>query len=434
MIGETFGNYEVLAFLGKGGMGQVFLAQHLRIARRAAIKVLAPALTKNPEAVKRFFTEARATSLIHHPGIVEVFDCGIDARGRAYIVMEYLEGETLAAYLKRAGPMSWILACAIGKKIADAVGAAHGSGIVHRDLKPENVILWAGEPRFPSPGTSVKVLDFGIAKLRVMEAPVEGITREGIMLGTPRYTAPEQWGRAAHVDQRADVYSLGCMLHEMICGAPPFASDRMQALMVAHMFQAPPAASQLVPAIPAWLDQLILRMLAKDPKERPASMVEVAGTLQAGDDEPRQPSPPGASPEARPSGSTRSPRRAVVVRGAGLTVAAGGLAGLLLALGSPHGGRSKVRGEPSHAAPPAAAPARIVTASSVAAPLPAPLPLPTPELGRDGVPAREVPRAPSTPVPLAGPPRRRRAPPSPAPRPGKSLPANPPETDGIIEL
>src|SRR5581483_2323747 len=253
MIGETFGNYEVLASIGKGGMGEVFLAQHGRIARRAAIKVLSPGLTSDADVVKRFLTEARATSLIRHPGIVEVFDCGVDARGRAYIVMEYLEGETLAGYLARARRLPWPLACAIGRQVADAVGAAHGSGIIHRDLKPENVFLWAGGPGGPAPGVAVKVLDFGIAKLLSLDARAERITRDGVLLGTPRYTSPEQYFGAAEVDQRTDVYSLGCILFEMICGAPPFVVERLQALMAAHMFEPPPAASGIVPAIPAWL-------------------------------------------------------------------------------------------------------------------------------------------------------------------------------------
>jgi len=323
MIGETFGNYEVLAAIGKGGMGEVFLAQHQRIARRAAIKVLSPELTRYPDAVKRFLTEARATSLIRHPGIVEVLDCGIDARARAYIVMEYLEGETLAAYLKRAGRLPWRLACAIGRQIADAVGAAHGSGIVHRDLKPENVFLWAGDPGAAAPGVAVKVLDFGIAKLLSFEARAERITRDGVMLGTPRYTSPEQFFGASEVDQRTDVYSLGCIVFEMICGAPPFVIDRLQALMAAHMFEPPPAASAAVPAIPAWLDQLLARMLAKTPEERPASMVEVAGLLAAAGE---------AAPHSGPSARAVTRQRAVTIRAAALAVAAGGVAvGLLLA-------------------------------------------------------------------------------------------------------
>src|SRR5215831_13553359 len=137
MIGEALGNYAVVAPLGKGGMGMVFLAEHQRISRRAAIKVIAPELTEDPAILRRFFDEARATSLIRHPGIVEVYDCDVDRSGRAYIVMEYLEGETVASCLRRMGRLSWNAASGVARRVAEAVGAAHESGIVHRDLKPD---------------------------------------------------------------------------------------------------------------------------------------------------------------------------------------------------------------------------------------------------------------------------------------------------------
>src|SRR3954451_10687398 len=136
MVGEMFGGYRVLAKLGAGGMGEVFLAAHQRIERRAAIKVLIPELTQNPDIVRRFLTEARATSLIRHPGIVEVFDCDVDPSGRAYIVMEYLEGETLADVLDRQRRLPYDEACAVAAKVAEALAAAHAQGIAHRDLKP----------------------------------------------------------------------------------------------------------------------------------------------------------------------------------------------------------------------------------------------------------------------------------------------------------
>jgi serine/threonine protein kinase len=282
MAGETFGNYEVVATLGKGGMGVVFLGEHQRIARSAAIKVLAPELTTNPDVLRRFFTEARATSLIRHPGIVEVFDCDVDAAGRAYIVMEYLQGETLAACLARVDALPWRMACAIAKRIAGAVGAAHERGIIHRDLKPENVFLSNDRAAAASPDAAVKILDFGIAKLLSSDTPNESLTRTGMVLGTPRYIAPEQCGGVTAVDHRADVYSLGCILFEMLCGRPPFEHDGFRALLVAHMFQPPPLASTLAPEIPPWLDDLIARMLAKQPDCRPASMAEVADRLSEG--------------------------------------------------------------------------------------------------------------------------------------------------------
>ncbi len=279
MVGETFGNYEVVATLGKGGVGVVYLAQHHTIARRAAIKVLAPELSKDRDVVKRFFLEALATSLIRHPGIVEVFDYDVEPSGRAYIIMEYLEGETLAACLERNGALSWQTACAIAQRIASAVGAAHAHGIVHRDLKPGNVFVSHVVASSNATERRIKVLDFGLAKLLSEEPGSEPITRAGMLLGTPMYISPEQCTGAAQVTPSADIYALGCILYEMICGAPPFEREGIRAILGAHMFEPAPRATERAPTVPAWLDHLIARMLAKKPEERPASMAEVAETL-----------------------------------------------------------------------------------------------------------------------------------------------------------
>ena len=286
MVGETFGNYEVVATLGKGGVGVVYLAQHHTIARRAAIKVLAPDLSKDRDVVKRFFLEALATSLIHHPGIVEVFDYDVESSGRAYIVMEYLDGETLAACLERTGSLPWQTACAIAQRIASAVGAAHGHGVVHRDLKTGNVFVSRVVASSSVTERRIKVLDFGLAKLLTDDRGNEPITRAGMLLGTPMYIAPEQCNSAEQVSPSADVYALGCILFEMICGKPPFERDGIRAILAAHMFEAPPRVSERVAAVPAWLDDLVARMLAKKPTDRPSSMAEVAETLAtAGQDD-----------------------------------------------------------------------------------------------------------------------------------------------------
>ncbi len=279
MVGETFGNYEVVATLGKGGVGVVYLAQHHTIARRAAIKVLAPELSKDRDVVKRFFLEALATSLIRHPGIVEIFDYDVEPSGRAYIVMEYLDGETLAACLERTGSLPWQTACAIAQRIASAVGAAHAHNIVHRDLKPGNVFVSRVAASSHATERRIKVLDFGLAKLLTDEPGSEPITRAGMLLGTPMYISPEQCTSSDQVSPSADIYALGCILFEMICGKPPFEREGIRAILAAHMFEAPPRASSRVPALPAWLDELVARMLAKKPEGRPASMVEVAETL-----------------------------------------------------------------------------------------------------------------------------------------------------------
>lgn len=274
MIGDAFGNYRIVAQLGSGSMGIVFLAEHQRIVRRVAIKLLAPELARDQHALQRFFNEARATSLIRHPGIVEVFDCDVDATGRAYIVMEHLEGETLAERLRRAGSLHWSAACLIARRVADALVLVHEKGIVHRDLKSENVFLVENGR---DPAAAVKVLDFGVAKLLTADA-VARLTTRGTMVGTPEYMSPEQCA-GADVDHRADVYALGCILFEMLTGRAPFVTSSVRELVIAHRFRAPPSAMASGSDVPDWLDDLLKRMLAKEPDRRPSSMREVSRAL-----------------------------------------------------------------------------------------------------------------------------------------------------------
>ncbi|HET6149213.1 MAG TPA: serine/threonine-protein kinase [Polyangia bacterium] len=410
MIGDAFGNFEVIAKLGKGGMGVVLLAQHPRIARRAAIKVLAPELTRDPDAVKRFLAEARATSLIRHPGIVEVFDCGVDAKGRAYIVMEYLQGETLAAHLDRVGRLPWPEACDFARQIADAVGAAHEDRIIHRDLKPENVFLVATDPKAPA-ALTVKVLDFGIAKLLAPESSAAGrpesLTLEGVLLGTPRYISPEQCQAASDVDHRTDIYSLGCILFEMIAGEAMFPLDQVHALIAAHLYRPAPALSSLVPEVPPWLDSLIARMVAKKPAERPATMAEVANALaSAGRATPHLAAGEAAARASLtlilpPSGPTttarmreRLRRRLVLVAGVALAVA------LLAAIGLPRlsGTIPEVESE---------RPAATASAGATSGPAPAAAPAPTPPAASEPTPAAApAPSASSAPIAAAALPAR----------------------------
>jgi serine/threonine-protein kinase len=275
MIGDAFGNYRIVAQLGSGSMGVVYLAEHQRIVRRVAIKVLAPELVRDQHALRRFFNEARATSLIRHPGIVEVFDCDVDATGRAYMVMEHLEGETLAERLRRAGTLHWSAACLIARRVADALGAVHEKGIVHRDLKPENVFLVANGR---DPTGAAKVLDFGVAKLLTADA-VARLTTRGTLVGTPEYMSPEQCA-GAEVDHRADVYALGCILFEMVTGRPPFVTSSVRELVFAHRFRPAPSAMASCSDAPGWLNELLKRMMAKEPDRRPSSMHDVSTALR----------------------------------------------------------------------------------------------------------------------------------------------------------
>jgi hypothetical protein len=280
MIGESIGSYRIVAKLGEGGMGAVYLGEHRRIARKVAIKVLLPELSHNQEVVDRFFNEARATSLIRHPGIVEVSDCDILPSGNAYIVMELLEGESLGNCLRRVGRLPASRALIVARNIADALEAAHEQRIIHRDLKPDNVFLLAtGVGASAQP---IKILDFGIAKL-MHTNPADGHykTRTGSLLGTPVYMSPEQCRGVGTIDLRTDIYSLGCMLFEMLCGHPPFTSEGFGELIQSHLSVTPPRLRSIDPALPEAVDALVARLLAKSPDDRPPTMRALVGELEA---------------------------------------------------------------------------------------------------------------------------------------------------------
>jgi serine/threonine protein kinase len=270
---ETIGSYQILNQIGAGGMGAVFLAEHRFLKRRSAIKMLMADLASRPDVLERFFAEARATSQLEHPGIVRIFDCQMDAEGRPYIVMEYLEGETLGAHLRRMGRLGFSEAAGYAAALADALGAAHERGIVHRDLKPDNVFVR------PGPVPAIKLVDFGIAKL-AEELRAGARTQTGTLLGTPPYMSPEQCRGAGSVDHRTDIYSLGCVLFEMLCGVPPFQRDSTGAFLIAHITQVPPLAQEVNPAVPVELGGLIARMLAKAPEQRPQTMRQVVEALR----------------------------------------------------------------------------------------------------------------------------------------------------------
>ncbi len=305
MIGELVAGYRIASRIGAGGMGEVFVAEHLRIDRRVAIKLLRAEMSSRTDMVARFFSEARATSSIRHPGIVEVLDCDVLPNGRAYIVMELLEGKSLLARMvhDRAFGSDERVALSLTGEIASALEAAHRKHIVHRDLKPDNIFLVDIQPGtrdgFPDPpakdsarqaelrprdlgrphGFVVKILDFGIAKLLSTEGEGHvGIarTRTGALLGTPIYMSPEQCRGATAVDWRADIYALGCILFEMLAGRPPFTYEGFGELISAHITEPPPSLLALQPRITPAIAAFVARLLEKDPARRPQSM-EAAG-------------------------------------------------------------------------------------------------------------------------------------------------------------
>jgi serine/threonine-protein kinase len=278
VAGATVGSYRILGELGEGGMGVVYLAEHNLIGRRAAVKMLLPRHSNDAQAVNRFFNEARASSRIRHPGIVDVLDFGVAGDGRAFIVMELLEGVTLGSMIKSSAPLLEGDIVRYSRQIASALDAAHGAQIIHRDLKPDNIFVTAAPDVVG--GERLKLLDFGIAKLT--EGPGStSRTATGQVMGSPLYMSPEQCAGAGGVDTRTDVYSLGCVMFEMATGRPPFESGGVGAVLSMHIYEQPTPPRALNPEISAPLDGLILSLLAKRPEGRPPTMRAVIDQLDA---------------------------------------------------------------------------------------------------------------------------------------------------------
>jgi len=280
--GTIIGSYRVVDALGQGAMGAVYLVEHTLLGRKAAIKVLLPEVSANREIIERFFNEAKAVTQIADPGIVQVFDFGRDG-GNAYIVMELLEGETLAARLARTRRLPVTDVVRLVWLLALSLQSAHGKGIVHRDLKPENIFI-VTDPAVIG-GARPKILDFGVAKLSRDEH--RSVTRSGAVIGTPLYMSPEQCRGADDVDHRADIYALACVMMTMLTGKPPFDYNATGALIIAHVSESPPRASSRVSGIPAEIDRLLERALAKDPSDRFQTMAELARSLAEIELEPR---------------------------------------------------------------------------------------------------------------------------------------------------
>ncbi len=279
LVDQRIGKYRVVRKLGEGGMGSVFEAVHVEIGQRAAVKLLKPELSSEPKHVQRFFDEAKLLSMVNHPGLIKIFDFDRTADGQVYIVMELLEGETLWSRFEKhqvdghqAG-MALEEVARMVRQVASALAAVHQRGIIHRDLKPENVFVVKDAEA--AGGERAKILDFGIARLE--DPSGEGRrTTAGVAIGTPTYMAPEQCEGSATINDRVDVYALGCMSFELLTGAPPFQSASMAAVLRMHIVRPPPP---LPATIPAPITALITQMLAKEAKDRP-SMSEVVQRLE----------------------------------------------------------------------------------------------------------------------------------------------------------
>jgi len=276
LVGQVVGGYRLVTALRSGGMGTVYYAEHTVIGRRAAVKVLHPAIAHDPQLISRFLVEARAANDIRHPNVVEITDLG-NTGDLHYIVMSFLEGETLGERLEREKILDEPTTIRIIRQIASALAAAHDHGIVHRDLKPENVFL-LNHPDYPD---YVKVLDFGIAKLIGPQQPnAPHNTMMGTVLGTPAYMSPEQCRGQAELDHRSDIYSLGIMLYEMLTGEVPFRRDSPAEVLLAHVRDPPASPLDLNPKLSAHISDAILRALDKDPARRFASMRELRDAVE----------------------------------------------------------------------------------------------------------------------------------------------------------
>ena len=261
-----FGPYELLSFIGAGGMGEVYRAKDVRLDRIVAVKVLAADLAANPEMRQRFQREARVISALSHPNICALFDVG-QHEGADFLVMELLEGESLANRLRR-GPLPTGQVLQLAIEIGDALDKAHRQGIVHRDLKPGNVEITSA---------GAKLLDFGLAKLQPVFAnkrshdsvtiSTDNLTREGTIVGTLPYMAPEQL-ETGTIDARTDIFAFGAIMYEMLTGKRAFAGGSQASIIAAVLSSSPEPVTALQPAVPAALDRFIASCLAKDPEDR----------------------------------------------------------------------------------------------------------------------------------------------------------------------
>jgi serine/threonine-protein kinase len=289
-VGRRIGPYQVISLLGRGGMGEVFLAEDTRLERKVALKILPGAFTQSPDRLRRFEREAKAASALNHPNILTIHEIG-ESDGAHYIVSEFVEGETLRDQMRR-GPLSLTAALDVARQIAGALAAAHAAGIVHRDIKPENVMA--------RPDGLVKVLDFGLAKLaeRPMAMPKAGgdpqsteaarlSTEPGLVMGTAHYMSPEQ-ARGQKVDHRADIFSLGVTLYEMLAGRRPFEGATTSDVMAAILTKEPEPLEELRSEAGPGLAQTVKRCLAKEREERFQTVGELAAQLQSATERSRQ--------------------------------------------------------------------------------------------------------------------------------------------------
>lgn len=267
LTGARLGDFQVERLLGRGGMGEVYLATQISLNRPVALKVLRPDLLTKPTYLSRFEAEATAVAKLNHPNIVHIYTLGA-SDGLRYIAMEYVQGANLRDYIKKKGALDYPLALSIMRQAGVAVGAAGELGIIHRDIKPENLLL--------TRKGQVKIADFGLC--RDLDAERVNLTQTGITMGTPAYMSPEQ-AQGQALDHRSDLYSLGVTFYHMLAGVPPFKAETALALALKHVKDTPPSLAIHRPDVPPELDRLVLKLMAKSPADRYQSAGEMLRDL-----------------------------------------------------------------------------------------------------------------------------------------------------------
>jgi formylglycine-generating enzyme required for sulfatase activity len=299
----AIGPYRILDLLGEGGMGRVFRALHTRLGREVALKVIRREKLANPMTVRRFRQEIQAVAQLSHPNVVLAFDAD-EAGGDHYLAMEYVDGVDLTKYVRDRGPLPVTVACDYVRQAALGLHHAYERGLVHRDVKPSNLIA--------AKTGQVKVLDLGLAMLNegLGSESATRVTQEGFVIGTPDFLAPEQAQNPLHVDTRADIYSLGATLYYLLTGKVPYEGNNPTEKLMKHVSDPPPSLLKRLPTAPPQLDQLIQWLMAKDPKARPQTPMQVAAALAPfvpGASQPLPAYPPGGAPlgAVDPSGSSQ---------------------------------------------------------------------------------------------------------------------------------
>ena len=269
---ESIGGLRVLSSIGRGAMGEVFLAEDHRLGRRVAVKVMHPSRASDPISRQRFIRESRATAAVEHPHVVAIHQVG-EHEGLPYIVMQHLHGDTLATHRRKSGRIPLPETLRIGREIAEGLARAHAHGLIHRDIKPDNIFL-------EGPRRRVKIIDFGLARDIADDPAAPHITHDGAIVGTPAYMSPERIGSAA-VDARSDLFGLGVMLYEALADRLPFEGTSMMAMLAAISRGSPVDLASVAPDVPADVSALVMRLIAHSPADRPASAEAVADELAA---------------------------------------------------------------------------------------------------------------------------------------------------------